>query len=121
MDVRGWSSPTSSGSCSEPMAAARDGIAEVEAQDRVFQALAHPSRRHILVVLRARGERVSAGDIARRFACSWPTTSRHLRELEEAGLVRVEKQGRERFYRLDTRRLSQVAGGWIRHFSRKRR
>ena len=47
--------------------------------------------------------------------------ARHLRVLGEAGLVRVEKQGRERFYRLDTRQLSNVAGGWIRHLSRKRR
>lgn len=113
-----WSSPTWSASSSDPMAARGDGIAEVEAQEWVFHALAHPSRRHVLVVLRARGERMSAGEIARRFACSWPTTSRHLRVLEDAGLVTVEREGRERFYRLDKRRLVDVAGGWIRHFAR---
>jgi DNA-binding transcriptional ArsR family regulator len=65
--------------------------------------------------------RFGSGDIARRFACSWPTTSRHLRVLEQAGLVRAEKQGRERFYRLDTQQLAGVAGGWIGHFAGKPR
>ena len=94
----------------------RDGLAELEAQDRVFSALAHASRRHILVVLHARGGRVRAGEIADRFDCSWPTTTRHLRVLEEAGLVRVEQEGRERFYALDADRLRSVAGAWIENF-----
>ncbi|MCZ6463974.1 MAG: metalloregulator ArsR/SmtB family transcription factor [Proteobacteria bacterium] len=99
------------------MAATRDGIAEVEALERVFRALAHPSRRHVLMVLRARGDRVSAGQIARRFSCSWPTTTRHLRVLEEAGLVRVHKQGRERFYQLEREHLQRVVGDWLEHFT----
>lgn len=94
----------------------RDGLAELDALDRVFAALAHPSRRHILVVLQARGGRVRAGDIASRFECSWPTTTRHLRVLEEAGLVRVEQEGRERFYALDAKQLKRVAGGWLENF-----
>jgi DNA-binding transcriptional ArsR family regulator len=61
---------------------------------------------------------VNAGEIARRFGCSWPTTTRHLRVLQEAGLVRVEKAGRERFYELDRRRLLRVAGGWLENFER---
>lgn len=89
-------------------------MAEVAAQERVFQALAHASRRHVLVVLHARGARMSARDIAARFACSWPTTSRHLRVLETAGLVSVETEGRERFYRLERERLAQVVAGWLR-------
>jgi DNA-binding transcriptional ArsR family regulator len=95
---------------------ARDGLAELDALDGVFAALAHPSRRHILVVLQARGGRVRAGDIASRFECSWPTTTRHLRVLEEAGLVRVEQEGRERFYALDAKRLKRVAGAWLENF-----
>ena len=95
------------------MEPARDGIAEVEALERVFRALAHPSRRHVLMVLRARGDRISAGQIARRFSCSWPTTTRHLRQLEEAGLVRVQKRGRERYYELERERLARVVGGWL--------
>ncbi len=95
------------------MAAARDGIAEVEDIERVFRALAHPSRRHVLMVLRACGDRATAGEIARRFSCSWPTTTRHLRQLEEAGLVRVQKRGRERYYELERERLARVVGGWL--------
>ena len=60
---------------------------------------------------------MTAGEIARRFGCSWPTTTRHLLILESAGLVRVEKRGRERVYRLDTNRLLDVASGWFKSFS----
>lgn len=62
---------------------------------------------------------MSAGAIADRFHCSWPTTSRHLKVLESAGLVRVEKRGRERMYRLDTERLLRVAGDWLDWFRDK--
>jgi DNA-binding transcriptional ArsR family regulator len=95
----------------------RDGLAELEEIERVFAALAHPSRRQILLVLKARGSRVKAGDIAQRFACSWPTTTRHLRLLEAAGLVRVEQEGRERWYVLEAKKLQRVAGGWLGSFA----
>jgi len=94
----------------------RDGLAELDELERVFAALAHASRRQILAVLKTRGGRVQAGDIARRFACSWPTTTRHLRVLEGAGLVRVEQEGRERWYVLESKKLQRVAGGWLRYF-----
>jgi DNA-binding transcriptional ArsR family regulator len=84
--------------------------------DEVFNALAHPSRRHILLVLQFRGGQMTAGDIANRFGCSWPTTTRHLRVLETAGLLRVEKRGRERIYRLDSTRLLEVTSAWLRSF-----
>jgi DNA-binding transcriptional ArsR family regulator len=88
-------------------------LAEFEA---VFAALAHASRRHILLVLHYRGGEMTAGDIAARFACSWPTTTRHLRVLEAAELVRVEKRGRERVYCLDAKRLLQVTSAWLEPF-----
>ena len=94
--------------------AAERELADVEA---VFSALAHASRRHILLVLHFRGGEMTAGEIADRFACSWPTTTRHLRILEEAGLVRVEKRGRERMYRVDTARLLEVTSNWLKSFS----
>ncbi len=94
-------------------------LRELDDYEAVFGALAHASRRHILVVLKARGGRVSAGDIAARFSCSWPTTSRHLRVLLEAGLVAVERQGREWIYVLDAARLKAVAGGWLNWFEPK--
>jgi DNA-binding transcriptional ArsR family regulator len=92
------------------------GIAELDALDAVFSALAHESRRTILSVLHARGGSMTSGEIASRFECSWPTTTRHLRLLENAGLVHVEVSGRERIYRLDANRLLDVSGGWIDRF-----
>jgi len=59
---------------------------------------------------------MTSGAVASRFDCSWPTTTRHLRILEEAGLVRVELQGRERVYLLVADRLLAVAGAWIGRF-----
>lgn len=79
-------------------------------------ALAHEQRRHILLTLKFRGGEMTAGDIAERFACSWPTTTRHLHVLENAGLVTVEKRGRERVYKLETKRLLTIAGGWLEWF-----
>jgi len=90
------------------------GLRDLDDLEAVFGALAHASRRMILIVLHARGGQMTSGAIASRFDCSWPTTTRHLRVLEDAGLVRVELQGRERIYRLDTERLHTVAGSWIR-------
>jgi uncharacterized membrane protein len=89
------------------------GERELDELEGVFRALAHASRRHVLIVLNARGGAMTAGDIARRFSCSWPTTSRHLRLLEAAGLVRVEKRGREWVYVLETERLRRVVGRWL--------
>ena len=93
------------------------GRADLEDLERVFAALAHPSRRTILMVLKARGGRMTSGDISDRLACAWPTTSRHLRVLQAAGLVSIESQGRERVYRLEVERLHAVAGGWLRRFN----
>ena len=56
---------------------------------------------------------MTAGALADRFACSWPTTTRHLRVLEDAGLVRVEQVGRERRYSLDRERLVAVTRLWL--------
>ena len=63
-------------------------------------------------MLHFRGGELTAGEIAERFACSWPTTSRHLRVLEDAGLVSVEPRGRERVYRLERERL-EVVRDWL--------
>jgi DNA-binding transcriptional ArsR family regulator len=98
--------------------ARRDAARELRDTQQVFAALAHPSRRQILLVLRFHGGEMTAGEIAGRFACSWPTTTRHLRQLEAAGLVVVEKSGRERLYRLDVERVRRVAGEWLAWFSR---
>lgn len=98
------------------MTAPPPGIADLQALESVFGALAHQSRRTILLVLLARGGEMTSGDIAARFDCSWPTTTRHLRILQDAGLVRVVLRGRQRVYRLDAGRLRAVAGGWLARF-----
>jgi len=92
------------------------GLRDLEDLELVFGALANRSRRTILSILDARGGEMTSGAIAARFDCSWPTTTRHLRVLEEAGLVRVELDGRERVYKLDADRLRAVAGSWIGRF-----
>lgn len=84
--------------------------------DDVLSALAHASRRQILHVLHFRGGEMSAGEIADRFSCSWPTTTRHLGVLRDAGLVDVERVGRNRVYRLNRERLLEVAGGFLASF-----
>jgi DNA-binding transcriptional ArsR family regulator len=76
--------------------------------DDVFSALSHPARRQVLLFLQFRGGCMSAGDIAGRFQHAWPTTTRHLNVLESAGLLTHERQGRGRFYRLNTAKLDAV-------------
>lgn len=92
------------------------GVAELAELDRVFGALAHQTRRAILSVLDVNDGLMTSGAIAARFSCSWPTTSRHLRVLEEAGLVRTVLRGRERVYQLETDRLRKLTTGWISRF-----
>jgi DNA-binding transcriptional ArsR family regulator len=83
--------------------------------DAVFAALDSSARRQILMILHFRGDSMTAGEIADRFSCSWPTTSRHLRKLETAGLVEVERAGREWIYRVNRGRLG-VAAEWLAWF-----
>ena len=99
------------------MTAPPRGLVELDALEAVFTALAHQSRRTILSVLHARGGQMTSGEIAGRFDCAWPTTTRHLRILEAAGLVTVRMNGRERIYVLDTDTLHSVAGGWVTRFT----
>ncbi len=92
----------------------------LDALQAVMDALAHPARRQILLVVRFRGGTMTAGDIAARFAHSWPTTTRHLRVLESAGLLTQEKHGRSRLYRLAMDRLALVTD-WLKWFEDPRR
>ena len=94
-----------------------DARARLQALEDVFAALAHASRRQILMTVYFR-DGMSAGDIAKRFHFAWPTISRHLRILEEAGLLTQEKQGRNRLYRVDHARLALVTE-WLAWFDRR--
>lgn len=91
-----------------------DAADKLAALDAVVAALAHPARRQILLTIHFRGA-ATAGEIAGRFAHKWPTTTRHLRVLEEAGLVQHEKRGRTRVYTVDKARLALVSEwlGWF--------
>jgi DNA-binding transcriptional ArsR family regulator len=83
------------------------------AVDEVAGAIADPVRREILAMLRER--RMSAGQIADRFAISRPAVSRHLRVLRRSGLVHDELTGRQRFYRLDPTPLAALVE-WLAPF-----
>src|SRR2546421_7567013 len=72
----------------------------------VFNAIAEPQRREILVLLRA-GER-PVTELARELGMAQPRASKHLRVLREVGLVRDRKAGRQRLYGLDARGLRPV-------------
>ena len=64
----------------------------------MFKALADPTRRQVLQLLR-QGPK-SAGELADQFPVSKPTMSAHFAVLREAGLVDSEKQGKNLMYRL---------------------
>ena len=75
-------------------------------RDPVFQALADPTRRAVLDLLR-HGSR-SAGEIARLFPVSRPAISKHLGRLRKAKLVREQRCGRKRLYAIDPAPLREV-------------
>ncbi len=68
--------------------------------NNVFRALADPTRREILELLRS-GPRTS-GEIAQRFSTSWATISRHLSVLRDADLILAERDGQHVTYELNT-------------------
>jgi DNA-binding transcriptional ArsR family regulator len=88
------------------------GLTDLDDLDKLFTALAHPARRHVLQVLHARGGSLTAGELARRFSHSWPTTTRHLRVLEDAGLIVVATVGRERHVSMEHKRLLVLLDLW---------
>ena len=98
---------------SRSRSSAKGRLAEYE---EVFSALNSAARRQILLILHVRGDEMTSGQIADRFSCAWPTTSRHLRKLESSGLVTVERSGREWVYKLNRNRLA-IVGEWLGWFS----
>jgi DNA-binding transcriptional ArsR family regulator len=88
----------------------------MDAYEAVFSALAHPTRRRILLTLYFQGGSMAAGQIADLFNHAWPTTTRHMQVLESAGLLHHDRQGRTRVYHLDRRRLKLVRE-WLAWFS----
>ena len=83
------------------------------AQDKIFHALADPSRRAIFESL-TRGE-TAVTDITARFRISQPAVSQHLATLKEAGLVNARREGRCVFYRVQPRGMKPLID-WIAYY-----
>ena len=81
--------------------------------DRVYGAIADPTRRAILTAL-ARGEE-NVGSLADRFPISFNGVSKHVKVLERAGLVDRRIQGREHWLRLRPEPLREAAR-WLEHY-----
>jgi DNA-binding transcriptional ArsR family regulator len=97
--------------------------ARTHALDRLFQALADPTRRAIVERLSRGPSSVSA--LAEPLAMSLPAVMQHLQVLETSGLVRSEKQGRVRTCRIEAAALATVEkwvvarrGAWERRLDR---
>lgn len=73
----------------------------------VFQAIADPTRRAILLLLTTQS--MTAGVIASHFDTARPTVSRHLQILTECELLRQEQQGREIYYHLHADKMKEIA------------
>ena len=93
------------------MATNRPSTARADAA--VFRAIADPTRRHILALLR--GGRRSVGGIAGNFRTSRPAISRHLRVLRAAGLVVARRDGTARICELNAKPLRAV-DDWLRDY-----
>jgi DNA-binding transcriptional ArsR family regulator len=78
-----------------------------------YAALAEPSRRRILDLLRD-GER-SVNDLVGRLPLSQPGVSKHLKVLREAGLVEVRRDGKQRWYGVRSEPLAEMAH-WLNRF-----
>lgn len=83
------------------------------AEDRVFQALADPSRRAIFESL-TQGE-AAVKELTSRFAISQPAVSQHLAALKQAGLVQSRREGRCVYYRVDPGGMKPLID-WIAHY-----
>lgn len=85
----------------------------IEAENRVFQALADPSRRAIFESL-THGE-AAVKDLTARFDISQPAVSQHLAALKHAGLVNGRRDGRLVYYRVEPRGIKPLVN-WIAHY-----
>jgi DNA-binding transcriptional ArsR family regulator len=82
-----------------------------------FAAVADPTRRAILDLLRQRPS-LTAGEIAAQFPhMSRPAISKHLGVLRRAGLVQALERGREWHYRLDPLPLGEIYTDWLARFA----
>ena len=86
----------------------------------VFKALADPTRRQIVQMLR--DGPLSSGDIAERFQSAWPTVSRHLAVLRDAQLISAERNGNSIQYELNATVIQDLVAhifDWTKKGSKK--
>ena len=105
--------PRAVNSALRTVAVARTPAVSNRGSDAAFGALADPTRRAVLDMLRA-GTR-PAGEIARSFTVSRPAISKHLRILRRAHLVEERREGRHRMYRLNPEPLKAV-DSWLEQY-----
>jgi DNA-binding transcriptional ArsR family regulator len=87
--------------------------------DKVFKALADPGRRHLLDLLhRENGQTLMA--LCEHMDMSRQAVTQHLRLLEEANLVTIVWQGREKLHYLNPVPLHEIHARWIAKFERSR-
>lgn len=79
--------------------------------NQLFEALAHPTRREILEMLK-KGS-MSAGAIAERFDVSKPTLSGHFAKLKDAGLIHADKNGTSIIYSVNLSLLEEALLGFM--------
>jgi DNA-binding transcriptional ArsR family regulator len=77
----------------------------------VFEALAHPTRRQILEMLK--GGSKTAGELAGAFQVSKPTMSGHFSKLKEAGLIQTDQEGAKIIYSINLSTLEEVLLGFM--------
>lgn len=85
--------------------------------DGVFKALADPTRRRILRLLRE--SELSAGEIAAQFDMSAPSVSHHLAALTSAKLIRVRREGPKLIYSLDATVMQELLAAMLELFGRE--
>src|SRR3954471_6549547 len=73
----------------------------------VFQAIADPTRRAILLLVASQS--MTAGAIASNFDTARPTVSKHLQILTECELLEQEQKGREIYYQLNPQKIKEIA------------
>lgn len=73
----------------------------------VFQAIADPTRRAILLLVATQS--MTAGAIAANFDTARPTVSKHLQILTECELLTQQQQGREVYYHLNGKKMKEIA------------
>lgn len=79
----------------------------------VFQAIADPTRRAILGLLAAQSLTLNA--VAEQFDISRPAVSKHVKLLEECGLIEIHQQGRERYCEARLEKLNEVSQ-WVEQY-----